>query len=149
MTKLNKTQWNASTQKLVALIVGDLLVILSFVWIGRSSHSLSLTDIAASLSTALPFVLGWFLIMPWFGIYNAEISDDTKKLIPRLILGWLIAGFVALNLRALFLGRPIITGILPTFAIVSMGYIGLVAIVWRLVSVWWMHRRQEKTGASA
>ncbi|MCB0210539.1 MAG: DUF3054 domain-containing protein [Anaerolineae bacterium] len=148
MTKPNETQWSTSTQRLAALIVGDLLVILSFVWIGRSSHSLSITDIGASLSTALPFILGWFLIMPWFGIYNAEISHDWKKLIPRLIIGWLVAGFVALNLRALFLGRPMISGILPTFAFVSMGYIGLLAMAWRLVSVWWMHRRQENRGAS-
>ena len=140
-------QLSGSNYSLVTLIIGDLLVILSFVWIGRSSHSLSLTDISASLSTALPFILAWFLIMPWFGIYNAKISQDIKTLIPRLIGSWIIAGFVALNLRALFLGRPLITGILPTFAAVSMIYIGLLAVIWRLVYGWWLGRRPENKGA--
>lgn len=149
MKKSDGFQFELSSQRLVGLIMGDLLVILSFVWIGRSSHSLALTDISASLLTALPFVLAWFVVMPWFGIYNGEVSRDGKRLIPRLIGGWLIAGFVALNLRALFLGRPLITGILPTFAVVSMVYIGLLVVVWRLVTLWWMHRRQENEGAGA
>ncbi|MCB9078435.1 MAG: DUF3054 domain-containing protein, partial [Anaerolineaceae bacterium] len=99
-----RDQAGGTAQQLMTLIVGDLLVILSFVWVGRSSHHLSITDLAASLSTALPFILGWFVIMPWFGVYHPDISRMAKKLIPRLILGWLIAGFVALILRNLFLG---------------------------------------------
>ena len=138
---------NRTTQQLITLIIGDLLVILSFVWVGRSSHHLSLTDLAASLSTALPFILSWFVIMPWFGVYQADISRTAKKLMPRLILGWLIAGFVALILRNLFLGRPLIAGILPTFAIVSIGYIGLLMVIWRLGYIWWSSRRQANSGA--
>lgn len=140
-------EFNSTTQQLIILIIGDLLVILSFVWVGRSSHHLSLTDLAASLSTALPFILSWFVIMPWFGVYRADISCTAKKLMPRLILGWLVAGFVALMLRNLFLGRPLIAGILPTFAIVSMGYIGLLIIIWRLVYIWWGYRHRANTGA--
>jgi hypothetical protein len=122
------------------LIVGDLLVILSFVWVGRSSHSLSMTNIAEGLSTALPFIISWFLITPWFGIYRAEVSRDWRKLVPRLLGAWAIAGPVALVLRALFLGRPLPEGIIPTFAVVSLGYIGLVALVWRLGYNGWVNR---------
>ena len=125
---------------LTILIAGDLLVILSFVWIGRSSHSLSITNLGASLSTALPFVISWFLITPWFGIYRAEVSRDWKKLVPRLLVAWAIAGPVALILRTLFLGRPIPDGIVPTFAIVSLGYIGLIMLLWRLGYIWWVNR---------
>lgn len=142
-----RSQSGNTAQQLITLILGDLLVILSFVWVGRSSHHLSLTDLAASLSTALPFILSWFVIMPWFGVYQADICRTAKKLMPRLILGWLVAGFVALMLRNLFLGRPLIAGILPTFAIVSMGYIGLLIVIWRLVYIWWSDRRQANSGA--
>ena len=122
------------------LIIGDLLVILSFVWVGRSSHSLSMTNITESLSTALPFIISWFLITPWFGIYRAEVSCNWRKLVPRLLVAWAVAGPVALVLRALFLGRPLPEGIIPIFAIVSLGYIGLVALVWRLGYIWWVNR---------
>jgi len=126
------------------LIGGDLLVILSFVWIGRESHHLSVTDVAAGLSTALPFILSWFVIIPWFGLYRPEISQSWRKLVPRLLLSWLIlAGPIALILRALMLGRPIPAGIIPTFAIVSLGYIGLVALVWRLAYIWWVNRHPK------
>jgi hypothetical protein len=122
------------------LIAGDLLVILSFVWVGRSSHSLSMTNITESLSTALPFIISWFLITPWFGIYRAEVSRTWRKLVPRLLVAWAVAGPVALVLRALFLGRPLPEGIIPIFAIVSLGYIGLVVLIWRLGYVWWVNR---------
>jgi hypothetical protein len=122
------------------LVAGDLLVILSFVWIGRSSHSLAINDILAGLSTALPFILSWFLITPWFGIYLTDVAQDWRKLVPRLLLAWAVAGPVALVLRALVLGRPVPGGIIPIFAMVSLGYIGLVALVWRLAYIWWVNR---------
>ena len=125
---------------LIILIVGDLLVILSFIWIGRNIHSLSVADVVAALSAALPFVLSWFVITPWFGIYRAEISTNWKQLVPRLLLAWLVAGPVGLILRTLFLGRPIPAGIIPAFAIIALVYIGLVALVWRLGYIWWAKR---------
>lgn len=134
------------------LITGDLLVILSFVWVGRSSHSLSMTNITESLSTALPFIISWFLITPWFGIYRAEVSRNWRKLVPRLLVAWAVAGPIALVLRALFLGRPLPEGIIPIFAIVSLGYIGLVVLVWRLGYIWWVNRslgqRNDATGSN-
>jgi hypothetical protein len=120
----------------IILILGDLLVILSFVWIGRSNHSLAIGDIAAGFSTALPFVLSWFAIMPWFGIYKVDISTHWKRLLPRLLLAWAVAGPVGLILRTLFLGRAIPAGIIPAFAIITLAYIGLTALVWRLGYIW-------------
>ena len=128
------------TISLIILIAGDLLVILSFVWIGRSNHSLAISDIVAGFSTALPFVLSWFVIMPWFGIYKADISIHWKRLVPRLLLGWAVAGPVGLMLRALFLGRPLFVGIIPAFAVITLAYIGLTALVWRLGYIWWANR---------
>ena len=141
-------QIKLSTQQII-LIIGDVLVLLSFVWIGRDSHNLSTVDIAAGLFTALPFIIGWFLITPWFGIYKEAISQSWRKLVPRLLPAWVVAAPVTLILRALFLGRPVPAGIIPTFALVSFIYIGLVALVWRLVYMGWLnhslkHRQRAK-----
>lgn len=130
---------------LAALVTGDLLVILSFVWIGRSSHHFPLDDIGASLFTALPFIVGWFLIMPWFGLYSAEVSLNWRKVVPRLLIGWAIGGGAALVLRALLLERSIVGGIIPTFAAISLGYIGVLALVWRLGYCWWAQRNYRQT----
>jgi len=134
----NKAQGRLT--QLAILLVGDLLVLLSFVWIGRSSHSLAITDIVAGLLTAVPFVISWFAITPWFGIYKPAISRQWRSVAPRLLLAWAIAGPLSLVLRALFLGRPIPAGIIPIFAAVSIGYIGLVALAWRLGYCWWASR---------
>ena len=133
---------------LALLVIGDLLVILSFVWIGRSSHSLSISDLSASIFTALPFILGWFLITPWFGIYRFQVSRSWQKLVPRLLLAWAVAGPAALLLRALFLERSLWNGIIPTFAVVSLAYIGLVALIWRLAYIWWVNQRSDARGTN-
>jgi hypothetical protein len=131
---------------LATLAAGDLLVILSFVWIGRSSHHFPLDDIGASLFTALPFVVGWFLITPWFGLYSGDVSQNWRKLVPRLLIGWAIGGGLALVLRALLLERSIVGGIIPTFAVISLGYIGLLALLWRLGYCWWVQRNAQDMG---
>lgn len=133
---------------LALLIAGDLLVILSFVWIGRSSHSMAITDIVASLATAVPFIISWFAIMPWFGIYTAAINQSWQRMTLRLLLAWAVAGPAALVLRALFLGRPIVGGIIPIFAVVSLVYIGLVALIWRLGYIWWVNYRRGTEGTN-
>ena len=43
------------------------------------------------------------------------------------------------------LGRPLPWGIIPTFAIVSLAYIGLVALLWRLGYIWWLQRGQKSS----
>jgi hypothetical protein len=123
------------------LIIGDALVLLSFVLIGRRSHALSAGDILSAAATALPFLVSWFLITPWFGLYRPEISLNRAKLWPRLAAGWLVAVLAGQVIRALLLGRPIPAGIPLTFVLVSLAYIGGVMLVWRLGYIWWNGRR--------
>jgi hypothetical protein len=135
-----ETQNNALAQRLALLIGGDLLVLLLFTWVGRSSHSLSGTDIFAGLATAAPFIISWFLIAPWFGLFQVEVSQTWRKLVPRLLLVWLIGGPLAGLLRALFLGRPIPEGIVPTFVVITMVIASLFMLIWRLGYIWWINR---------
>jgi hypothetical protein len=125
------------TKAIVILMAGDLLVLLSFVLIGRQNHALAVTNIIATAQTAIPFLFSWFLIAPWFGLYNNEISRVFSKFLPRLVAVWLISVPVAHILRALLLGRPIPDGIPITFVIVSLVYIGAVMLIWRSIYAWW------------
>jgi hypothetical protein len=134
-----------ATQKVnISLIVGDLIVLLSFVLIGRGSHGLSVADMFTGIWTALPFVLSWFLIAPWLGLYSPNISLKLSKLLPRLLITWLIAVPVAHVMRALLLGRPIPGGIPLTFVLVSLAYIGVVMLAWRFGYIWWRQQKLQK-----
>ena len=143
------TEKPTPSSQVIILIIGDLLVLLSFVAIGRRNHSMSVADIGATFMTALPFVISWFVVTPWFGIYKAQIYRVWQRLVPRLLLAWAVAGPLALVLRALFLGRSVPTGIMPTFALVSIAYIGIVALIWRLAFMWWINRKQTSTAKVA
>jgi hypothetical protein len=140
-----KNQRNTSLSRVLVLIGGDLLALLLFVWIGRDRHSLSTADIRAGLVTAAPFVMSWFLITPWFGLFQAGVSQNWRKLVPRLLLAWvIIGGPLALVLRALFLGRSIPGGILPTFAAVTLTVTTLFTLIWRLGYIGWNTYRQNQ-----
>lgn len=134
---------HTAVSRVAVLVIGDLLVILSFVIIGRQSHALALADVGADLFTALPFVVGWFVVAPWLGLYGATESVTPVKLLPRLLLTWLIAVPLGQILRALLLQRPIPGGIPVTFVLVSLAYLGLVMLAWRLGYLWWANRRTQ------
>jgi hypothetical protein len=126
------------------LIAGDLVVLLSFVLIGRGSHGLSVADMFAGVWTALPFVLSWFLVAPWLGLYSPTINRKFANMLPRLLATWLISVPIAHVVRALLLGRPVPAGIPLTFVLVSLAYIGGVMLVWRSGYIWWQQRKIQK-----
>lgn len=127
-------------QRLIVLIGGDLLTLLLFTWVGRSSHTLPGSDIITALTTAAPFVLSWFALAPWFGLFRAGISQTWQKFVPRILIVWLIGGPLAGLLRALFLGRHIPEGIIPIFVIITMVVASLFMLIWRLGYHWWVKR---------
>lgn len=128
--------------RILLIAAGDLLALLLFVLLGRRNHALSLVDLGAILATAAPLFLGWFLVAPWFGLFRAGVIEDWRRLIPRLLLAWLLfGGPLALLLRALWLGRAIPAGIPPSFAAVTLAVTTLFLLVWRLGYLWWLSRR--------
>ena len=129
--------------RLAVLIGGDLLTLLLFTWVGRSSHTLASTDIVAGLATAAPFVISWFGLAALFGLFRAEVSQTWQKFVPRILGVWLIGGPLAGLLRALFLGRPIPEGIIPTFVLITMAVASLFMLVWRLGYSWWAKRTRS------
>ena len=136
---MNRSEFH-DFERLAVLIGGDLLVLLLFTWVGRSSHSLSGVDIIAGLATAAPFIISWFAFAPWAGLFRAEISQNWQKFGPRLLAVWLIGGPLAGLLRAIFLGRPIPEGIIPIFVLITMLVASLFMFIWRLGYSWWAKR---------
>jgi hypothetical protein len=134
-----------SASPAIILIIGDALVMLLFAWVGRRSHSMSILDIRALLTAVAPFIVAWFLVTPWFGLFKADVSQHWRKLLPRLLVAWAIGGPLALVLRALFLGRAIPGGIIPSFAVVALGFTTLFMLTWRLGYIWWVSRRRSQT----
>jgi hypothetical protein len=146
MSQTKAETHNTSVNRLAWLVGGDILVLLIFVWVGRGSHSLPGGDIVAVLTTTAPFILSWFLVAPWFGLFRVEVIQSWRRLVPRLWLAWIVAGPLAALLRALFLGRPIPEGIIPIFVLVTTGVAGLMMLIWRLGYLWWSHRTLSQSG---
>ncbi len=137
-------QQQTDFKEVAILAGGDVLALLLFVWIGRGSHALSIFDLAAVLYTAAPFVIGWFVTTPWFGLFRAEVIHTGRQWLPRLLLAWLvIGGPLALLLRNIFLGRPV-GHIMPTFVLVTMAVTTLFLIIWRFGYGWWRQRHNQQ-----
>lgn len=117
------------------LIIGDTLTMLIVVWIGRLSHTINIWDPFGLITTAWPFLLGWFAIMPFMGLFQPLTWAKTW---PRLLLGWPLLGLpLGLVLRSISLGRPPISGIMPTFALVMLITTTLAMLGWRRSYTWW------------
>lgn len=132
-----------SINRVALLVGGDFLTLFLFIWVGRIRHSFASTDIGGTLAVAAPFLLSWFGITPWFGLFQGPTSRNWRRLIPRLLLAWAIGGPLALVLRNLFLGRPLIGGIIPSFAAIMLLGTTIFLLMWRLAYIRWANRRSN------
>jgi hypothetical protein len=115
------------------LILGDILTMLLTTLIGFATHgevgagspgpSIILPRMAAAF---FPLTVGWFLLAPWFGLFQNEITSNPKQLW-RPAPAMFFAAPLAAILRGLILNAPII----PIFAIVLGATSALGMVVWR------------------
>ena len=84
------------------------------------------------LTTYIPLVIVWFLLAPWFQLFNSEINLNAKQLW-RPALTMLFAGPLAVVLRGLILNAPII----PIFAVVLSATSAFGLMIWRMVYFFW------------
>lgn len=114
------------------LIVGDILTLAIITFIGFASHGK--TDISylpRMLTTFIPLVISWFLIAPWLGLFNAQITSAPKQLW-RPPLAMLLATPMAVILRAAMLNAVA----LPLFTVILGGSAALGMWVWR--EIWYL-----------
>ena len=88
--------------KQTTLALGDIIVLAITTVIGFATHGE--TDRAflpRMLTTFIPLIVSWFLIAPWLGTFNPQITTTLKQLW-RPPLAMLLAAPMASFLRAAF-----------------------------------------------
>ena len=109
------------------LILGDIFAILTVTTIGFATHGELNTSFTTRMSALFfPHVIAWFLLSPWFGLFQTEIISNPKQLC-RPALAMLFAAPLAAVLRGLILNAPII----PIFVVVLIATSAFGMILWR------------------
>ncbi|MEW5829180.1 MAG: DUF3054 domain-containing protein [Chloroflexota bacterium] len=118
------------------LIVGDAIALAILTVIGFASHGE--TDISFAprmLTTFIPLLVGWFLLAPWFRLFDPDAASAPKQLWrPALVM--LFAAPLATVLRAAMLN----SAALPLFALILGGSSAIGMVVWRGVYFLWRRR---------
>lgn len=115
------------------LIIGDTIVLAIITIIGFVSHGeTDLSSLPRMFTTFIPLVISWFLIAPWLGLFDTQITSEPKQLW-RPFLAMLLAAPMTAILRATMLN----TVALPLFTLILGGSAALGLLVWRgLYSLW-------------
>ncbi|MFZ1040342.1 MAG: DUF3054 domain-containing protein [Anaerolineales bacterium] len=119
------------------LILGDILALLIVTLIGFATHGeTSISFFPRMLTTFIPLLIGWFLLAPWFGLFDSASPQPSpnslnlgRATIGRVGLAMLFAGPLAVVLRGLILNAPII----PIFAVVLSATSALGMMIWRML----------------
>jgi hypothetical protein len=111
--------------KYVAL-TGDVISLGIVTLIGFSTHGTLATAGTRVFSTFLPLVLSWFLITPFFTLYDPQVILDARQLW-RPLYAMAFAVPLAAWMRGLWLGSPI----QPVFVAVLFAAGGFAMGAWR------------------
>ncbi len=117
-------------QAVILLVTGDVICFLIFAALGRSSHgeASGFAAVPQIITTALPFIAGWFMVSPFAGAFRRKIMAQPKAMAIRTALAWLLAWPVAMLLRGIFVDH----GLPPlSFAIIVLLFNMLLLLVWR------------------
>lgn len=126
------------------LIVGDVLALFVFGVVGRMTHDLPASEVAGVLESTLPFVVGWFVVTPWFGLFRAEVATSPARVVTRSLLAWVPIGFpISIILWALVRGRAIPDEIAPEFVVAALAVTVLLLAGWRVVYALFQQRQRE------
>jgi len=120
------------------LIAGDLAIFVVFVLVGRETHAAGDSNLIINvLPTLLPFVLIWFLVAIPMGVLRPNVYRVVPLTIIRTLAAWIIAGPIAIYVRALLLSR---TAIPWQFVVVTMGLNAVLLLTWHVFFAWWLRR---------
>jgi hypothetical protein len=124
----------------LVLIGGDILALAVITVIGFASHGeTDISFVPRMFTTFIPLVVGWFLIAPWLGLFNAQLTSDLKQLW-RPPLAMLLAAPMSAILRAAMLGGVA----LPLFALILGGSAALGMLVWRRLYFLWDKKTNQR-----
>ena len=109
------------------LIIGDIIALAIITIVGFATHGeTEISFVPRMLTTFIPLLVSWFLIAPWLGLFDSQITTDAKGLW-RPPLAMLLAAPMTAILRA-----AILNGVaLPLFALILGGSAALGMLIWR------------------
>ena len=111
------------------LFAGDILALATITLIGFATHDeTDMSFLPRMAAVFFPLAIAWFLLAPWFGLFQDEITYNARQLW-RPALSALFAAPLAAVLRGLILNLPII----PIFAVVLGTTTALGMLVWRVL----------------
>ncbi|WKZ39726.1 MAG: DUF3054 domain-containing protein [Anaerolineales bacterium] len=118
-----------------SLIIGDVVVLAILTIIGFATHGeTGVSYLPRMAASFVPLLFGWFVLAPWFGLFDRETISDPKKLW-RIPLLFLFAAPLAALLRSVMLATPVI----PIFVLVLGSTNALGMMIWR-----WIYNRIAK-----
>jgi hypothetical protein len=121
------------TRRKWILYAGDVFSIAALTLIGFATHGeTDLSFLPRMGALFVPMVLSWFLIAPWFGLFQRETTSNLTQLW-RPALAMLFAVPLAAVLRGFILNAPII----PIFAAILAGTAALGMLIWRGLYFLW------------
>ena len=118
---------NTRDRKRVITGAGDLVVIVGLVLLGNIEHGGNpIAEPLTSLTTAIPFVIGWLTVAALAGVYTRPGGIDDIRL---TAVAWIAAANVGLMIR----GSPLFDGGTTwPFPIVITGTVLVALLGWRL-----------------
>jgi hypothetical protein len=113
--------------KIIPLVLGDGIALAILTVIGFATHGeTDMSFLPRMLTTFIPLLVSWFLIAPWLGLFNVQITSAPRQLW-RPLLAMLLAAPMAAVLRAAMLNAVA----LPLFALILGGSAALGMLLWR------------------
>jgi len=122
----------------IAVLLGDLLVVLSFVSVGIFRHGgAPWADPTYTLETFAPLLVAWLVLAPLAGVYHRETLTDYRRTVALVVGTWIVVALVGAAIRA----TPQFTGgASPTFVLVNILFGTLLLLPWRVAAVWLRRR---------
>ncbi|MCU0487401.1 MAG: DUF3054 domain-containing protein [Anaerolineales bacterium] len=129
-------------KNLLILLIIDSLVLAFVTLAGFATHGEAGSAGLRMLTTFIPLLAGWFLIAPFFGVYDLARAGDLRQLwrpFYAMVLGGPFAGW----LRGVLLGNA---PVLPLFVVVLGGFSALAILAWRALYALFIARRVNRYG---
>lgn len=113
------------------LVLGDILAIADLTIIGFVIHGETEASYLPRMAAAyFPVLIAWFLITPWFGLFEEPVITNPKNLW-RVALAVLLAAPFAAVLRSALLN----TSVPPLFVLILGGSNALGMMLWRWIYI--------------
>lgn len=116
------------------LLIGDTIMLVLVTIAGFATHG-EIDRFTRMLSTFIPLFFAWFLITPFFGLFNDECIRRPGQLW-RVLWAMIAVVPLATWLRGFWLNTPVI----PIFVLVLVSISALAMLIWRgfyLISLRW------------